>query len=536
LFDRSVGLWTALSLSVLYWHVHLSHLGLRAILQPFVGTLAFTMLILARRNNRSRYWIVGGILIGLLAYTYFAARLWIVLAVIILAIWLARGGQLRKGVLLAAIIAIVVGLPQLLFTARYPEIGLFRIGTVAVTKPGEVWQNAMAWGNALFGQGDSNAELNLSMRPIFDWALATPLLAGVPVALLAPERRRGLPWMIGLGVVSLSASLFSDGAPHFLRAIGLVIPLALVLGLGFDALQRILQPHFGTAAMVLPVAFILVSYFSARRDFNSWLQHDNVLTSMEVYVNEPANWIRRSVSADSDVSIFFSPIPTFHPEVAFQSFGLAPRHVGGFGSSQCLVIPEEPAYFVVIPAYAPEFESLIAPWARLGLRAESARKLGEVPLYRVYEIEAVSIESGLSPVAEAPLFNDKIRVRHSALQDSARPGETLEMWLAFQAQLPSATVVSAFVHLQGDPTPYEGGRLWAQHDSWLCESYPSTIWQPGETVLQKFSLDLPADLPEGEYEIAVGMHEAPAGPRLALTAPLPNPDNFYVIHRLLVEA
>ncbi len=534
LVDRRVGLWAAAGLAVLYWHVHLSHLGLRAITMPLVGALAAATLLRARRTDRPGHWALGGLLVGLLAYTYVAARLWMLLAAGFLAWWALEDRRGRRDALLALGVAALVSLPQWLYLLRHPDASLLRVSTVAVAGPGDVWRNALRWSHAFFGQGDPNPDLNLALRPILDWALAAPFVAGIVASLARGRPRQGSLWLWGLALTGVAASLFSDAAPHFLRAVGLVVPLALILGLGADALARRLYPVLGLAAGALVLALFVAAAALTFRDFGRWLRQDSILRSMEMYVNEPAAWIRREAPPGEATVVYFSPFSRFHPNVAFHGYGLAPRRVGGFRPEECLVIGPIGAYYANVPAFASAFEEAMTPWAALSLRAEAGRRLGEQPLYRLYALESAPLADRLSPAAAAPVFDEAIRVRHTPLPAGARPGETLSFWLAFTAEAPAPVVLSAFVHLHGEPSPYAGGPLWAEQDRWLCEPYPATVWRPDETVLQPFRLDLPADLPPGVYEVAVGLHEAPAGPRLPLTAPAPNLDQFAVIHRLRV--
>ncbi len=534
LFDRRVGFWSACGLAILYMHVHLSHLGLRAIAQPLVGALGFMIFLRARRTNRQALWALSGVMFGLLSYTYFAARLWMVLAVGIMAWLWVTDRKIRRGLILCLLVMALVSLPQLLYATSHPDQSMFRVSTVAIESPGQLWQNVLLWGNAFFGKGDTNADLNMSMRPILDWMLALPLFAGIATTVFIARRRWGSIWIWGLALTAISASLFSGDAPHFLRAVGLTIPLGLILGLGADGLARMLRPRLGILASVLVFVMFGASAASSTRDFSRWLQHDSILTSMEIYVNGPAGWIKEQVPASDELAVYFTPFARFHPNVAFQAYSLAPRYAGGFATDRCLVISNKDTYYVTVPSFEMNFAERMAPWVNLSLVKEATELFNGQPLYRIYKSETKAFESHLSPVDEAPVYGEMLRIRHASIPRTVSPGEKLSIWLGFQAQTPVPIVASAFVHLQGDPSPYEGGTLWAQMDSWLCDPYPSTVWRSDETILQEFTLELPADLPPGEYEIAVGLHEAPTGPRLPLTAPASNPDAYYVIHRLQV--
>ena len=78
----------------------------------------------------------------------------------------------------------------------------------------------------------------------------------------------------------------------------------------------------------------------------------------------------------------------------------------------------------------------------------------------------------------------------------AQAGDVLTVTLGLKAQHPLDRDYSVFVHLYGDPTPYEGGAMLAQGDSQACATYPSHLWQTSETIVQDFTLRLPTGLPQ----------------------------------------
>jgi hypothetical protein len=67
-----------------------------------------------------------------------------------------------------------------------------------------------------------------------------------------------------------------------------------------------------------------------------------------------------------------------------------------------------------------------------------------------------------------------------------------------------------FVHLR-----QPGGETVAQSDHRPLENlYPTSIWPVGEVIRESSQLNLPADLPPGEYELWVGLYRLETGQRL----------------------
>ena len=133
----------------------------------------------------------------------------------------------------------------------------------------------------------------------------------------------------------------------------------------------------------------------------------------------------------------------------------------------------------------------------------------EVPRYTILQVEAdPAIWQGAAGPSRI-VFDDALEVWPlSPLLGVASPGETLEFTLAMRALEPLPTAYNLFVHLYGDPTPYEGGPLWAQADDPLCAPYPADRWQPGEVIVQQFNLQIPSDAPPGPYRLALGVYDS----------------------------
>jgi len=110
--SERVAIWAMGGIGVLYWHVHLSHLALRANLFVLIGTLAAALLLRAYRRGRRGLWVAGGVALGSLAYTYFASVAWGgYLGLLLLGIVVVDRHR-RRGALLALACAALVAVPM----------------------------------------------------------------------------------------------------------------------------------------------------------------------------------------------------------------------------------------------------------------------------------------------------------------------------------------------------------------------------------------------------------------------------------------
>jgi hypothetical protein len=95
----------------------------------------------------------------------------------------------------------------------------------------------------------------------------------------------------------------------------------------------------------------------------------------------------------------------------------------------------------------------------------------------------------------------------------------LELVLYLQAERPLDQNWTVFVHLV-DST----GGLVAQHDSQPRDGrYPTSVWDQGEVVDDPHLLVVPANLPDGDYQVVVGLYSVESGERLPVLDGESNP-------------
>jgi hypothetical protein len=110
--------------------------------------------------------------------------------------------------------------------------------------------------------------------------------------------------------------------------------------------------------------------------------------------------------------------------------------------------------------------------------------------------------------------NGWIRLDGYALSPETQPGGELLLALRWETLRPMENSYQVFVHLLN-----ANNEKLAQRDGqpvqWLR---PTTTWQPGEKIIDRYGLLLPNDLPTGSYTIAVGLYDPVSGQRLPISA------------------
>jgi len=529
LLRKQGALWVMLALTTLYWHVHLSHLALRANFYVLVGTLSAAWLLEACRTNHGWHWMRAGITLGLLAYTYFASAAWIGYAGLLLGMCYAFRPERRRGVMWAGGVAVLLMLPMVHYIWVHPDLFFSRSQTVAAWDLEAIGHNVLLWLRAFFQTGDVNVTFNLPGRPILTPVQGLLFGIGLIALFFTVHYRWQLVWLGGWAVLSLTPSLLSNQAPHFLRGSGLTIAIAVVLGCGVYSVVRWLSACGYGQVGVVAVGLLFVGMgWQTMMDFQQrWLHDPQTTFSMEESLNRAIDFIRKE-TADEE-SVYFSPLSLVHPVIVYRLPQLTPRSVGAFDSHQCLVLTDRRAVYVSLMSFEPGFEARLGEWVTL------------MPLYTdpegTYRITEAAPRSDDPVTARGPqaIFGDLIQILTlTPLPETVSPGETVTVVLGIRIQQPIQAPESLFVHLYGDPTPYAGGPLWAQADNQICTTYPAHLWRTDELLIQTFVMQLPASIPAGNYEVAAGIYPFPAGERYPLVYPEKTPYDYFVLKTLRV--
>jgi hypothetical protein len=122
-------------------------------------------------------------------------------------------------------------------------------------------------------------------------------------------------------------------------------------------------------------------------------------------------------------------------------------------------------------------------------------------------------------------FGDQIRLRGWELEWAVHPGDVLTVTLDWEPVVELSDAYVAFVHLLD-----ADGALVAQHDEVLVgKRIPPSAWPPGTVLGYPVTLDLPSDLPVGDYRLVAGVYLWPGLERLDLPD---SPDGVFELESL----
>lgn len=520
----------ALTMAILYPAIHFSRFGIRAMLFVPIETMAVGLFWLGiqrlAQKNRGFFdfpsssqpkqghayfylpFIFAGILLGLGIYTYAAARLFPLLFILFIPIWLWHSKQFKANWPYAAVMAgasLVTALPLLLFFYRYPYFFIFRIAFVANKGTGTVdGRPLVTWilnigrvVRGLFWQGETHLRHNLPGRPYLDVIQLGLFGLGSGTFFYRWNRLRPIFLAIWL-VVMLLPTVMSGDAPHFGRMTGVAPVAAILIGIGAAAILKWTSRRWRSSRGQTFVGFSLVILLFA---LSAWLAYRDYFIH---YANHPqlahdfyqSDWELGQLAASQpdQTSIYLSPT---QEEMATIYFALQdPSRIRSYAGGQGLVPlgrPNEPVLY------------LLRPLADNASVAQIEQLMGAPTT--IEESEAVWIVNGRYNLDSFPDYvpsmhrwGDKIELKAWQINQTEAQ---LEVNLLWQANSMMDRSYTGFVHLIN-----EAGLVISQKDR-PPAGYPTTDWQPGEWIHDQYLVDIPPDLAAGTYRIQTGFYFLP---------------------------
>ncbi|MGI6208780.1 MAG: ArnT family glycosyltransferase [Anaerolineae bacterium] len=514
------------------WDLHFSRYGLRVELLPLLGSAAMLCLLLGWRSRRRLWYIASGAFLGLSLYGYMAARLLPLVVVVwgALALLCTRPGERRRvllGLALLALTALLVFAPLGAYFLQHPASFGHRAGQVLLKGDEQGGRlasfagNAWLWAKAFLVEGDQNPRNNLPGAPALTPWLALPALIGAAQILRPGRRLVSLLLLIWMGIMLLP-SVLTDYAPSFQRAIGAVPPLCLLLGLGLWRLGELARRVSGrqwAAAAVVGILFLGHTGQALHQYFVRWGRSNALYYAFDEGIYALGQYMREATLAGHQV--YLSPVRPDHATLHFVMRGL-----GGpatFDGRETFVLPPDPGrptqYLVLVGE-----DPLTITKVRAHYPEATEERVFRDRAGRPYAVALLGREMGPATeevIAGAPArWETGIELRDLRVQVKPPFLERLAFEVLWSTDAPQEQDYTVFVHLIGPPNPETGTPLWCQSDSMPGSgTYPTSLWRPGEVVVDSHILNVPETLADGEYYIEIGWYLLSTGERLRLVEP-----------------
>lgn len=530
MFDRSIALLMAIWIAFAVWPIALSRLGFSIIFLPLILTLMLWQGFLGWQTGQLRHWLVAGSFAGLAQYIYIPAKIIpiILLPFGLLIYLLHRNSRFLVGSMLFGAITILFILP-LLFQPSSQIHTVARVSDVFILNPTyfpdhpakvflrQVWTVLLMF----FYNGDILARHNVPGRPVYDIFTVPFAFIGLWVFFKQRYRLVVIFWFLWMGAMLLP-TILTEGAPHFLRASG-ILPLVFVLpavGLGraIEWLKTRQLPHL---AVVLPVAVLSLSlvntvhaYFLGPYPTSRELYYafDGPVNDLAVGINrflgagwDGESWTARDVTPEPGRQVFIAQemwdrpehlvlkflvpwVPDETPTLRFIETALPdadPEHLPD--DVMVIVAPdsENPALARLLPAKATITVSDGPP------RSQATSE----PLFRQF----VARRGMTYPSSPLACWAGAFELASATLRVEGRVVTADLVWHARQA---TAVDYSIFTHY------VRNGEIVTQSDGYPAQGYfPTSWWRAGDYVEDARVLVLP-DLPDPTSDfVRIGLYQ-----------------------------
>jgi hypothetical protein len=457
--------------------------------------------------------LVAGITLGLALYAYPAAYFMPVAVGLVLAhYWLTqrvfRSVALRFG-LFYGIGFVLCALPLGLFAWQHPAAFFMRPGGVAAHDPMQWLTNARLALGGLFWRGDLNVAYNVPGRPFLDGIQSGLFVIGLGVCLYRfrePAFAMGPLWLC----VMLVPQVITD-APQFARMSGATPGILLIVAIGGLTLWRLLAQVTGSnhfAVLGIIVLTLVSAGFTAHAYFVEWPQSSDIWRTFRVAERREAEL---AMQLTKDSRVYLSPIDRHFSTVEAILGADTENLVGSFDGRVCTVLP---------PA-GQAADYLLTAYEDTATQHRLAAVYGSALVNRGFRVQGQAymrqIKVPATAKVTAPAQSQRVTVGRLGdlmepmavvLSPKPQAGAPMTVSLLWQIIGQTPTDYTLSLYLFGPTAPNTQAKVWSQVDAQPCmNSYATSVWRKGESVLADFTLNLPSDLPSGQYALAINMYD-----------------------------
>ena len=527
--SRAFPLFAAATLATMRWHIHFSRMGIEPIYVPLIWSGALWQLLRGWRTGSRLSFATSGLFLAAGMYAYQSA--WFIpLLLIPVALHLlldARQPRISddvpnatriSGLFITATVAALLFAPLAWFFLKNMDLIFLRPTQLLIVgetgSPADSTFGANLWATAnMFGPfgspGDLDPRRNIPGFPALNLWQAIPFYLGLALALWRVRMPAYSIPLIGL-VGLLLPGVFTEYAPHFHRILGAAAPVALLCGVGLDALWT-WRPQAWNRWIV--IGLLLAAGATASWNyFGRWATRPDLFYAFDVGLWDAGKWMAQQ---PRDTRLYLTPRTSDHATLAFalktapkehpQPLSFDGRHIFPLTDGRN---PQPEAYVVI------EHEDFRTPLMIAGAlpAAQVVRDIldDEGNLYaRISQrpINSVAARPPQNPL-QVELGDGISLIGYDIEPDALHPGDILYLQLHWLVDATPDEDWTVFTHLLalGEES---SETLVAGHDSIPgAGSLPTGNWLPGMRILDEYQITLPADLPPGEYLLTTGLYRA----------------------------
>ncbi len=516
---RSIALFTAAFTAFTFWGIALSRVAFRAVTLPLIMALIAFFLISSFQKETTIQQIcwgfLAGCLIGASLYTYTAAQLLYVTAVVTLFGLLIFGSSKIRIITTAACLGcLVVSSPMLSYMLQNGDVYFQRGGQVAIWGNqssflqliGIVLQHVGKAANMFIWSGDHIARHNLPMRPVFDPVGSVAFVIGTLALGKQIFRRyrqqKQIDYAFGiLLITSIMAipTVLAEDTPHFLRGSGVFLPAMFIAAIGLDKSigflrNPVVTRTFATVLVVTIAARSATDYFFHYADTaHTRVFFQNAVRELTDRIDQNQSTYLEDRLWRDFASIQFlvdeESVTTFTTQESINSFDV---------DSQILVYPHNGTQNKVLATLAHSEVEIVR---HNGVEYQGDLDTEGYPLFTEYLV-LPDLDNGLSIAA----FEDKITLHTLTITQLETK---LEIEFNYSLQTPNVSQYVFFVHLLDS-----AGNLIAQKDQLpFAGDLPEKEWGQTASFTEIYNFKYAS---EDLTELRFGVYQIDSGKRLAI--------------------
>ncbi|MCP5096559.1 MAG: glycosyltransferase family 39 protein [Chloroflexi bacterium] len=503
-FNQHIGIIAGVLVSISLWPLMQSRWALRAVSLTFFSGFIVYFILCGLQTNKWRHWILAGIGLGLILYTYIPGRVffstilgWLAL------VWLLRRPQITanwRRIGMMWLIALLIFAPFGWYMWQFPDLVNQRINTVNADVLAGNWlimftdlrQGIPNVLRMFTIQGDTNHYYHLANQPVFDPITGLFFYLGIIVSLIRAfkstkeEQRPEYLLLWGWLLLMLLPNMLTDVVYSFLRGAGAIIPIYLIAAIGIEAVfsglvgqwQRI-RPFLLTILTLGMVVSAVITW----RDYSvGWAQSPEVINT---YNGELASMGQFLQDADipEQTRIFMAYDYVFDWPTQFSLDLYSDQYVALYNRQTTFAWSANQDSLHIIP-----HQQHIPPAA--------ATQLSIIETNDLFSVQQPDEQFSLQPASPIQIaFAQAPTLTGFTMSETIIRGKTVDVLTHWEIPSGLTGLVNELLFININLRDAQG-KAW-QHESQIM-GYPQASWQAGDQFVQHLSLPIPDGMPPGK--------------------------------------
>jgi hypothetical protein len=271
MFNKRVGIFSAIFAALSIWHIHYSRTAFPAIYLPLLSAGALYFLFAAQQNNRTSFFILSGFFAGIGLYTYGVYPIFLAPFMLYVGYLFIRRATLRKGCFILLIATLIAAAPFISTSiqkagleGRIKGESVFNQEKYKVLTPTDRFiflvKKSLQAPTILFLNYKVDHSDGMGVKPPIDTITGIFVIVGLIIC-FAKIKDDKYALLLFLILTALAGFILTeDGRGFFRRTISGIVPLMLVAGIGADNLYSRIKSRTRYAPLIFLLIFSVLAF------------------------------------------------------------------------------------------------------------------------------------------------------------------------------------------------------------------------------------------------------------------------------------